>query len=198
MPRSAISSRRGSATRSSPSRSPRRSKQSSRRGSRRNSGALINDFGYGKTVPDTSKLVLAIKRDDWQDCKKTLSKHVGKPEMKSLMNKPNARGVAPLHIAVEKNSKNCVKQLLQYGCETDTPTKTGATSLHLACQKEYTHLIRLLMRHGIDSKVKDSNGKFAWDMSKRSLHFRKIIQDCLEQRNHPPEIHASIPDQVCV
>lgn len=62
-----------------------------------------------------------------------------------------------LHYAVERNIVHCVKTLLQYGANPNTPQVYTETPLHVAASLGYDKCMKLLLDHGAD--VRSQFGK---------------------------------------
>jgi ankyrin repeat protein len=78
------------------------------------------------------------------------------------INKPNRRGMVPLHLAISRNNYDCVKVLLKYGCNLEYPLSNSMgkiTPLMFASQK-YSEkvgisLVQALIKNGAKVEARD-------------------------------------------
>eukprot|EP00698_Gefionella_okellyi_P013645 TRINITY_DN3753_c0_g1_i1.p1 TRINITY_DN3753_c0_g1~~TRINITY_DN3753_c0_g1_i1.p1 ORF type:complete len:1021 (-),score=240.75 TRINITY_DN3753_c0_g1_i1:78-3140(-) len=61
--------------------------------------------------------------------------------------------VTPLHIAVCVGSLECMRVLLQRGCDRDAPDGMSFTPLHMAVQQQHIECVRELLAHDADKEA---------------------------------------------
>ncbi len=79
----------------------------------------------------------------------------------NLINKLDAAGNLPLHIAVE-NKKSGVANIIlteNKAAFINFPNKEKDTALHIACKKGDEYSVKVLLKHGANANVFDANGK---------------------------------------
>lgn len=75
-------------------------------------------------------------------------------------------GFAPVHVACDNRAFDCVKFLLEEGCNASLKAKmSGTTPLHIAVKKRAEDLVDLLLKWGADPILADSKGVSPLDLS---------------------------------
>lgn len=64
----------------------------------------------------------------------------------------------PLHVAVEKNDMNALKELLDSGYDVNTPDENGYTPLHVAVHVDNVPMVSFLLQYGADVTRRAKNG----------------------------------------
>ncbi|GAM28114.1 hypothetical protein SAMD00019534_112900 [Acytostelium subglobosum LB1] len=76
---------------------------------------------------------------------------LGQPQFILYINATDSSGNTPLHYAVQSNSTESMRLLLEKGCDRNVKNTDGQTSLHLAVKSNNISLPMLLLRHGAQS-----------------------------------------------
>jgi len=106
---------------------------------------------------------------------------------------PNARdnrGMTPLHYAVDMESADVVKILIEHGADVNTQDNSGRTPLHIATASNYDRMIRLLIRHGADVCIKNASGETPLDIAIRQRSCFAVL--ALLETKH---VHKCVTDQ---
>jgi hypothetical protein len=67
-------------------------------------------------------------------------------------------GLCPIHCAAKAGMTQCVKYLVDTGCEPDTRSTYGDTALMHACKENKVNVIEQLFNYGIDIKLANTAG----------------------------------------
>lgn len=82
--------------------------------------------------------------------------------------------ITPLMLAVLKEDKKLLEQLLMHGAKPDAVASIddvqGVTALHLAASKGNFHIVKLLLKHGATPDKADSDGFNAFDIATKQGH----------------------------
>jgi ankyrin repeat protein len=80
----------------------------------------------------------------------------------------NVGGETPIFKAVENNSYEVVKLLLDYGADPGIYNKGGLNSLHIAAKNGFLEVCLLLISRGLDPNMRDEFGNNATYWAKRN------------------------------
>jgi ankyrin repeat protein len=75
-----------------------------------------------------------------------------------LSNRPDKKGVTPLHGAAALGFRKLAERLLKSGADVDVRADDGATPLHWAALKGQKEVAELLLAHKADVNATDKNG----------------------------------------
>ena len=82
--------------------------------------------------------------------------------------------ITPLMLAVLKEDKKLLEQLLMHGAKPDVVASIddvqGVTALHLAASKGNFNIVKLLLKHGATPDMEDSDGFNAFDIAIKQGH----------------------------
>lgn len=112
--------------------------------------------------------------------------------LRALVRDPNiqpnlvASGLTALHFAVQKDSLECAKILLDAGASPNIPNTRGMTALHLAASKNQRAMVSLILEASFKNLDLDSYKDF------KGLTARKIIEEKFPDLQLPEE--GSNPD----
>jgi len=67
-------------------------------------------------------------------------------------------GLCPIHCAAKAGMTQCVKYLVDTGCEPDTRSTYGDTALMHACKENKVNVVEQLFNYGIDIKLANTAG----------------------------------------
>ena len=97
---------------------------------------------------ETSLLADTIKESNEETtCLKEILEALDKKEdkVKITINKPDHRGVAPLHLSVEQKNIDITRLLLDHGANINIVNSEKQTALHIVCEKEKKDIKRAAM-----------------------------------------------------
>lgn len=89
-------------------------------------------------------------------------------------------GLAPLHLACIRGSKELIPLLVQYGADITCLDAAGETPLHTAAKWQQIECFLELLRHGADIDKLDLNGKSARSRIANRLHEDVKLVDRIE------------------
>ena len=101
------------------------------------------------------------------------------------VNEPNGADITPFAMAVSSwndittdEQKEVAELLLFWDAQVDTRIgSTRSTALHIAIGYGLTDMVKLLMDYAANPRAKDTVGKTAFDIARRSLNNKKISSD---------------------
>lgn len=111
-----------------------------------------------------SLLHLAVISGEEEAVKDILSL-VSKNGCEDVLEARNYSGSSALHLAVENNSINMVKTLLDAGLSPDSIDNSDETTMHLAVRIESLPIIQVLLESQADPNIPSRNGKFPLHMA---------------------------------
>ncbi len=87
---------------------------------------------------------------------------------------------SPLHMAVQGESENLVKRLLNAGVPVNAADPDGNTPLHAAAAIGSVAMVRLLLEHGADINLRNHKGESAADVV--CTHCRRLLPELRAER----------------
>lgn len=93
-----------------------------------------------------------------------------------VLNSCDEQGNVPLHWAVEKNSAESCRSLLDLGADPNVLNKALMSPLHLAVSLEHNHLVELLLAHGT------TKGNLQGDLGNTPMMLACSINNCIALR----------------
>lgn len=82
-----------------------------------------------------------------------------------LLNKPDAKGYAPLHCALAAAKSKCVRMLLHAGADPEMALPGGDRPLHMAAQRGFADAAAALLAAGANAREPGAQGKTALELA---------------------------------
>lgn len=104
---------------------------------------------------------------------------------KDLVDKQDARGNLPIHLAAKECRVDVLDEILKSYKDINVKNATGKTALHMAVNSHCFPAVDLLVGHNIDITIRDNDNKLAYDY-KSEWHQSKNEQYMLDKKLRAP------------
>jgi ankyrin repeat protein len=112
-------------------------------------------------------------------------------QMQSLKNSVNNKKLTPVYIAVQKNNKDIVRQLIGIGANLGISSDRGNNSVHVAAMNGDLEMLGLLINDGRAPHFKSSDGKYPEDYAAND-NVRKFILNAYGRKDEVQTPSADI------